>query len=76
MAKIAMIKSIHIANKERVNSLRAALYDIEPARLQRQLNEVFAADCFIHLASPFEDLDEPAELAERVCRPLIHAIPD
>ena len=68
--------SIHNANKERVNGLRAALYDIEPARLQRQLNDVFAADCVIHLASPFEGLDGPAELAERVYLPLTEAIPD
>ena len=71
-----MNRSVHNTNKERVNSLRAALYDIEPARLQGQLKEVFAADCVIHLASPFEDLDGPAELAERVYLPLIEAIPD
>lgn len=59
-----MNKSIHNANKERINILRAALYDSQPAQLLRQLNEVFAPDCVIQLASPFEDLDGPAELAE------------
>ena len=57
-------------------SLRAALYDIERAQLQRQLNEVIAADCVIHLASPFENKDGPAELVERVYLPLIQEIPD
>ena len=71
-----MNNSIHNANKQRVNRLRAALYDIEPAQLQLQLKELFAADCVIHLASPFEDLDGPAELVERVYLPLIEAIPD
>jgi len=66
-----MNTSIHNANKERINSLRAALYDIEPAQLQRQLNDLFAADCVLQLASPFEDLDGPAELVERAYRPLI-----
>ena len=71
-----MTTSVHNANKERINTLRAALYDIEPARLPRQLNDIFAADCEIHLASPFEDLDGPAELLERAYQPLIEAIPD
>ena len=71
-----MTISIHNANKDHVNILRAALYDIEPAHLLRQLNEVFATDCEIHLASPFEDLDGPAELVERAFLPLIEAIPD
>ena len=66
-----MTISIHNANIDRVNILRAALYDIEPAQLQRQLNEVFATDCEIHLASPFQDLDRPAELVERAFLPLI-----
>ena len=68
--------SIHNHNKQRIQSLRDALYDIEPARLQRQLGEVFAADCVIHLATPLEDLAGPAELFEQVYAPLLHAIPD
>ncbi|MXX83081.1 MAG: ester cyclase [Chloroflexi bacterium] len=68
--------SIHNQNKERINLLRDALYDIEPARLPRQLGEVFAADCEIHLATPLEDLTGPAELFDQVYAPLLHAIPD
>lgn len=71
-----MTTSIHNQNKQRINILRAALYDIEPGQLQGQLNEVFAPDCIIHLAAPFEDLDGPTELLERVYRPLLEAIPD
>lgn len=71
-----MTISVHNANKERSNSLRAAPYPIEPAQLRRQLNDIFAADCEIHLASPLEDLGGPAELLERALQPLIEAIPD
>ena len=56
--------------------MRAALYDIEPAKLQHPLNEIFATDCVIHLASSFEDLDGPAELVERAYLHLIEAIAD
>ena len=62
-AKTNMNISTHNANKDRINFLRAALYDIEPAKLLRQLNEVFAAVCVINPASPLEDLDGPAQLA-------------
>ena len=71
-----MSPSIHNLNKDRINILRAALYDIQPSQLQTQLNEVFAPDCEIHLAHPFEDLDGQAELLERVYLPLVHAMPD
>lgn len=40
-----MSTNIHEANKERVNALRAAHYDIEPSRLPAQLKDVFARDC-------------------------------
>ncbi len=70
------MESIHNRNKNRIQILRDALYDIEPARLQRQLGEVFAADCEIHLATPLEDLAGPAELFHQVYAPLLYAIPD
>ena len=68
--------TIHNQNKRRIQILRDALYDIEPARLQQQLGEVFAADCEIHLATPLEDLTGPAELFDMVYAPLLQAIPD
>ena len=71
-----MPKSVHNQNKERINVLREALYDLEPARLLERLNAVFAPDCEIHLAHPFEDLAGLAELVERAYLPLIQAIPD
>ena len=71
-----MTISIHNRNKTRINAVRAALYDIERERLRDRLGEVFAPDCEIHLATPFEDLDGPAELLDRVYLPLIEAIPD
>ncbi len=63
-------------NKELIQSLRAALYDIDPATLPDVLERVFAADCAIHLMAPFEDLTGPDALFEQVYRPLLEAIPD
>ena len=71
-----MAASVHNLNKDRINALRAALYDIEPAQLAQQLGQVFASECGIHLAQPFEDLAGPEELVGRVYLPLIKAIPD
>lgn len=71
-----MTASIHGTNKDRINILRAALYDSEPTQLLRQLNEAFAVYCVTRLASPFEDLDRPAELLERAYLPPIQAVPD
>ena len=42
--------SIHNRNKAFIGRLRAALYDIDAGSLRRQLGELFAADCEIHLA--------------------------
>ena len=67
---------IHNLNKQRINIVRAALYDIDPAQLLKQLNEIFAPECRVHLAHPFEDLDGPAELVARAYLPLIRAMPD
>ena len=63
-------------NKKLIGTLGAALYDIETAGLLSRLQEVFAPNCEIHLATPFEDLDGPDELFERVYRPLLTAMPD
>lgn len=71
-----MTASVHNQNKARFSQLRAALYDIDAERLPAVLSELFASDCAIHLAHPFEDIDGPAELHQRVYQPLLHAIPD
>ncbi len=67
---------IHLFNKQLIGKYRAALYDCDEAALMGQLGEVFAPDCAIHLAFPFEDLDGPEGLFERGFRPLLAAIPD
>lgn len=71
-----MSTSIHQQNKELINKFRAALYDVDSAKLKTQLNDIFAPDAEIHLAFPFEDLDGPDALFEQAYHPLIEAIPD
>ena len=71
-----MSTSIHNQNKASIETFRRALYDIDTSKLRKNLHEVFAPDCEIHLAFPFEDLDGPDALFEQVYQPLIHAIPD
>ncbi len=63
-------------NKQFIGKFRNALYDCDVAILKSQLHDVFATDCDIHLAYPFEDLDGPDELFSRVYQPLITAVPD
>jgi predicted ester cyclase len=67
---------IHQQNKQLIGRFRAALYDCEPAALKHQFSEVFAPDCEIHLAFPFEDLDGPGALLEQAYQPLLAAVPD
>ena len=67
---------IHQQNKQLIGQLRAALYDIDKGQLKKQLNEVFAPDCEIHLAFPFEDLAGADGLFEEAYRPLLTAVPD
>jgi predicted ester cyclase len=71
-----MTTDIHQHNKQLIGKFRAALYDCDPAALKGRLREVFALDCEIHLAFPFEDLDGPDELFEKVYKPLLTAVPD
>ncbi|MDX1417246.1 MAG: hypothetical protein R3293_23770 [Candidatus Promineifilaceae bacterium] len=56
--------------------MRHALYDCHAATLKGQLDGIFAGDCAIHLAFPFEDMDGPGELFHGVYRPLLTAVPD
>lgn len=64
------------AAKALVNDLRAALYDCDPQHLQGQLHEVFASDCLIQLAFPFETLISVDALYQQVYVPLLAAMPD
>lgn len=68
--------SIHNRNKAFIGRLRAALYDIDASDLQRQLRELFAADCEAHLAHPIESLHGVDALYEGAFLPLLHAVPD
>jgi len=67
---------IHHHNKQLINRFRATLYNCDSAALRGQLRGMFAPDCPIHLAFPFEDLDGPEGLFERAYQPLLNAIPD
>ncbi len=71
-----MTGDIHSRNKQLIGRFRAALYDSDRAALRRQLDEVFAPDCEIHLTTPFEDLAGPEALSEQAYQPLLVAIPD
>ena len=71
-----MTIDIHQHNKQFFDRFRNALYDCDRTVLQGQLRELFAPNCEIHLAFPFEDLDGPDALFEQVYHPLITAIPD
>ena len=71
-----MTIGVHQHNKQLIGKFRAALYDCDGVTLKDQLREVFAPNCEIHLAFPFEDLDGPDGLLEQAYRPLLVAIPD
>ncbi len=71
-----MRQSIHEQNKSLINIFRAALYDCDLAQLRSQLNSVFAPNCEIHLAAPFETLAGADALFEQAYQPLCAAIPD
>jgi predicted ester cyclase len=66
----------HQYNKQLIGIFRTALYDFDPSKLKSQLRDIFAVDCDIHLAFPFEDLHGPDELFERAYQPLFTAVPD
>lgn len=71
-----MTESIHNINKRLIGTLRAALYDCDRQQLAGQLGEIFAPDCDVHLAFPFEDLDGLGELLDVAYYPLLAAVPD
>ena len=67
---------LHLANKQRLDVFRDALYNLNPDTLKQQLREVFADDCHIQLAFPFTPLSGSDALVDTVYRPLIDAVPD
>lgn len=71
-----MTKENYRQNKNLINELGAALYDIDASKIKDQLQAVFAPNCEIHLTFPFEDLDGPVELYEQAYQPLLKAVPD
>ena len=71
-----MSNNIHEINKKLIGKFRAALYDCDISQLKEQLQSIFAPNCEIHLAFPFEDLDGPDELFAKVYKPLLTAVPD
>ncbi len=71
-----MTLDTHQHNKQLIDKFRAALYHCDAAVLKNRLHEVFAPDCEIHLAYPFEDLAGPNGLFEQAYRPLLTAVPD
>ena len=71
-----MTESIHNQNKARIGALREALYDVDPGKLRGQLREIFAPDCLVQLANPFETLSGGDGLYEEAYAPLLEAVPD
>ncbi len=56
--------------------LRAALYELDEAELQRALQASFAEQAELHLCHPFGDLVGPQALFEQAFSPLIRSFPD
>ena len=71
-----MNRSVHDLNREFIGGFRDALYNLDPARLQEQLLELFCPDALIQLAHPLGTLIGPQALHDKVYGPLIQAIPD
>ena len=71
-----MAIDLHQHNKQTIAKFRAALYDYDELLFQTTLQEVFRANCVVHLSFPWETLDGPQALCEQAYQPLIHAMPD
>ena len=67
---------IHEKSKQFINKFRGALYNCDATQLQAQLCELFAPDCVVHLAFPFEDLAGADGLFGEAYQPLLTAVPD
>lgn len=71
-----MTHSIHNQNKQRIGDFRRALYDVDPTALRGQLRAIFARDCLVQLAHPFETLAGVDGLYDEAYAPLLAAVPD
>lgn len=76
MKKEEHLSTQHQKNKQLIGQFRAALYDCDEAKLKGQLSKLFAPNCKVRLAFPFEDLDGAEGLFEQAYRPLLTAVPD
>ena len=59
-----------------LDPLRRAQRDFDADTVRGELDALFAPDAAIRFTHPFEDLDGPGELLERVLAPLADAFPD
>lgn len=71
-----MATGIHAENKNALAPLRAALYDFDPAEVEKRIAGIFHENAAVHLANPFETLDGPNALIAEALRPLHEAVPD
>lgn len=71
-----MTSDVHTANKERIRSLRAAMYDFEDRAVRTALMDLIAPDAVIHMPYPFGDLTGPEALYENCYAPLFASVPD
>ena len=71
-----MAESVHNSNKALISQLRRLLYDCDATKLRGPLRALFAPDCVVHLAHPFNQLEGPDALIEIAYLPLLRALPD
>ena len=71
-----MSANIHSQNKRLLDTFRLSLYEGDLSATDNALKSLFAESTKIHLAFPFEDLNGPQELLEKVYKPLQNSIPD
>lgn len=68
--------SVHDRNKTLLAPLRAALLQGDQDSIKRAIMDAFAPDARIRLCFPYQDVNGPIELCERVYAPLLAAMPD
>ncbi len=70
------MNTVHRADRQLLDPLRAALYDFEPDSVRSALADVFIPNAEVHLAYPFEDLAGADGLYGEAFEPLCRAMPD
>lgn len=68
--------TVHVSNKQLINKLNQACYDLDSEQYSKLLTSHISSDAEIHMCFPFETLTGPKEYYQRVVSPLIDAIPD